>query len=132
MAKRIAFIPEAQYANFEVGVNLLKWEGMGEDRDYQPSHMKTAWMLKGIRPKKETEVNKEVQEVQEVKEVKDMVQVQAQQHHALRKFTLSPYYPLNMTCVIHPNICLYLSFNLISPPKNHPPSPPPPAHPSVT
>ncbi|OWZ69380.1 hypothetical protein AYX14_05248 [Cryptococcus neoformans] len=83
MAKRIAFIPEAQYANVEVGVNLLKWEGMGEDRDYQPSHMKTAWMLKGIRPKKETEVNKEVQEAQEVKEVKDMVQVQAQQHHAL-------------------------------------------------
>lgn len=132
IAKRIALVPEAQYVNVNVDVNALEWEGMGEEREYQPPHKKTAWMLKGIRPKKETEVNKEVQAVEKVKEVEKMVQLQAQQHHALRKFALSPYYPLNITCVIHPDICLYLLFNLLSSSKNYPPSSSPPTHPSLT
>lgn len=92
----------------KINVNALGWKGMGEERKYEPPLMKAAWMLKGVRSKKETEVNKDVQEVKEVKKAKEIVEVQTQQFHAARKFTLSANHPRNGARVIHANICLYL------------------------
>lgn len=92
----------------KINVNALGWKGMGEEREYEPPLMKAAWMLKGVRSKKETEVNKNVQEVKKVKKAKEIVEVQTQQLHAARKFTLSANHPRNGARVIHANICLYL------------------------
>lgn len=95
----------------KISVNPLGWKGVGEEREYEPPLMKAAWMLKGVRSKKETKVNKDVQEVKEVKKAKETVEVQTQQLHAARKFTLSANsanHPRNGARVIHANICLYL------------------------
>lgn len=89
-------------------MNALGWKGIGEEREYEPPLMKAAWMLKGVRSKKETMVNKDVQEVKEVKKAKEMVEVQTQQLHAARKFTLFANHPRNGAWVIHANISLYL------------------------
>ncbi|KIR58183.1 hypothetical protein I314_06148 [Cryptococcus bacillisporus CA1873] len=84
IAEQTAFVLEDHYVDVDVkiNVNALGWKGMGEERKYEPPLMKAAWMLKGVRSKKETEVNKDVQEVKEVKKAKEIVEVQTQQLHA--------------------------------------------------
>ncbi|KGB80308.1 hypothetical protein CNBG_6146 [Cryptococcus deuterogattii R265] len=84
IAEQTAFVLEDHYVDVDVkiNVNALEWKGMGEGREYEPPLMKAAWMLKGVRSKKQTEVNKDVQEVKEVKKAKEIVDVQTQQLHA--------------------------------------------------